>query len=373
MAIPSKQIGWSQESNLLWYILKQLSQLKIPCISSYISQTITCGVTDMIPSEDAVCQALLLKQDVLGKIRLSDPEVAHFNDLATAHAYVSLFTSATIYDESYNDRVYIFSVAPGTSFAGDADFCDNPQMQWEDPQGLVTAFANNAFYSNERNNIFGNITVGNNFLQNSLGNNTIVYLTGNDGILQSSAGNNIINEVGNVGADFLSYSYGNNVMGNVTCAKAGLAYSEGNNIMGDIFTNNEEQFLYSSQGDNIMNNVRTGDNFLANSNGNNTINGPLIVGDYAFEGSIPTTRNSVFQISSCGNNFALDYDGRMDVYYWGEDPGPGSNLPSDIFTTSNLTWIFTRYYYRINVDPDVTQALTNIQLGNADSDIFYTI
>jgi len=27
MAIISKQIGWSQESNLLWYILKQLNQL----------------------------------------------------------------------------------------------------------------------------------------------------------------------------------------------------------------------------------------------------------------------------------------------------------------------------------------------------------
>jgi hypothetical protein len=27
MAIPNKQIGWSQESNLLWYILKQLNKL----------------------------------------------------------------------------------------------------------------------------------------------------------------------------------------------------------------------------------------------------------------------------------------------------------------------------------------------------------
>jgi hypothetical protein len=27
MAIPSKQIGWSQESNLLWQISKQLDQL----------------------------------------------------------------------------------------------------------------------------------------------------------------------------------------------------------------------------------------------------------------------------------------------------------------------------------------------------------
>jgi hypothetical protein len=27
MAVPNKQIGWSQESNLLWYISKQLDQL----------------------------------------------------------------------------------------------------------------------------------------------------------------------------------------------------------------------------------------------------------------------------------------------------------------------------------------------------------
>jgi hypothetical protein len=27
MSIPNKQIGWSQESNLLWYILKQLNKL----------------------------------------------------------------------------------------------------------------------------------------------------------------------------------------------------------------------------------------------------------------------------------------------------------------------------------------------------------
>lgn len=371
MAIPSKQIGWSQESNLLWYILKQLSQLKIPCISSYISQTITCGVTDMIPSEDAVCQALLLKQDVLGKIRLSDPEVAHFSDVATAHAYVSGFTSATIYDESYNDRVYIFSVAPGTSFAGDADFCDNPQMQWEDPQGLVTEFGNNAFYSNERNNIFGNINVGNGFLQNSLGNNTIVSLIGGDDVLQNAQGNNIINLVGNVGGNFLAYSVGNNVMGNVECGVAFLAYSEGNNIIGRVQTNNTDQFLYASTGDNIMEDVTTGNDFLANSLGNNTINGSLTVRNSAFENASPRTKNSILQILSCETNFAHGYTGRMDIYYWGVDLGP--NLPSDIFTTSNLTWILTRYFYKISVEPDVTQALTNIQSGNADSDIFYTI
>jgi len=372
MAIPSKQIGWSQESNLLWYILKQLSQLKIPCVSSLISQTITCGVTDMAPSEDAVCQALLLKQDVLGKIRLSDPNGAAFTSLATAHAYVSGFTNATIYDESYNDGVYIFSVPPATSFALSDNFCNaDTQMQFEDPQGLVNAFGSSCFTSNERNNIFGSINVGNYFLENSSGNNTIVYLIGGDEILQASQGNNIINLVGNVGGNFLAYSLGNNVIGNVECGVAFLAYSQGNNIIGNVQTNNTDQFLYESTGDNIMEDVNTGNSFLANSNGNNTINGSLVVKNSAFENSAPTTRNSIFQILSCETNFAYSYTGRMDVYYWGVDLGP--NLPIDIFTTSNLTWILTRFYYKINVEPDVTQALTNIQLGNASSDIFYTI
>jgi hypothetical protein len=371
MAIPSKQIGWSQESNLLWYILKQLSQLKIPCVSSLISQTITCGVTDMAPSEDAVCQALLLKQDVLGKIRLSDPNGTAFTDLATAHAYVLNFTSATIYDESFNDGVYIFSVAPGTPFNNIPGFCNNAQMQFEDPQGLVNLFDDNCFMSNERNNIFGSINVGDNFLQNSSGNNTIVYLIGGDQILENSQGNNIINLVGNVGGNFLAYSVGNNVIGNVECGVAFLAYSQGNNIIGTVQTNNTDQFLYDSTGDNIMQDVYTGNFFLANSSGNNTINGEIDVQESAFENAHPSTRNSILQMLSCTNNFAYNYTGRMDIYYWGVDLGP--NLPSDIFTTSNLTWILTRFYYKINVEPDVTQALTNIQLGNATSDIFYTI
>ena len=67
MAIPSRQIGWGTEDNLLWQISKQLQyliQVTASSLNSFISQTITCGVTDMVPSEDAVCQALLLKQDI---------------------------------------------------------------------------------------------------------------------------------------------------------------------------------------------------------------------------------------------------------------------------------------------------------------------
>lgn len=69
MAIPSRQIGQSNEANLLWNISKQLEKLTAVSATmgpySIISQTITCGVINKVPSEDAVCQALGLKQDTL--------------------------------------------------------------------------------------------------------------------------------------------------------------------------------------------------------------------------------------------------------------------------------------------------------------------
>jgi len=40
MSIPSKQIGWSQESNLLWQISKQLEQL-IGVVSKLTTTTTT--------------------------------------------------------------------------------------------------------------------------------------------------------------------------------------------------------------------------------------------------------------------------------------------------------------------------------------------
>jgi len=39
MAIPSKQIGWSNESNLLWQVSKQLEQLIV--VTSKLTTTTT--------------------------------------------------------------------------------------------------------------------------------------------------------------------------------------------------------------------------------------------------------------------------------------------------------------------------------------------
>jgi len=43
MSIPSKQIGWSNESNLLWQISKQLEQLiaAVPVIAALTTTTST--------------------------------------------------------------------------------------------------------------------------------------------------------------------------------------------------------------------------------------------------------------------------------------------------------------------------------------------
>jgi hypothetical protein len=277
---------------------------------------------------------LNLTQNMLGKIKLSDPEFAYFEDLASAHAYVSQFTDGSqIYNESYNNRVYTFSVPAGTSFAYNIGFCSNTQMQFLDPEGLVVQFDNNAFLSNTRDNVFGNITVGDYFLSSSTGNNFIksLYGSGQSEILSYSTGNNIINEVLEGGNLFFRLATGNNILGNVTC----------------------------------------GDEFFSNSTGNNTINGTLIVGQYAFQNASPSIKNSIYQIYDCGNNFAENYTGRMDVYKWGENLS--QNLPTDIFTTSNFTWILTPYYYRKNEDVDVTNATTNLSTGNSDSTILYII
>jgi hypothetical protein len=45
MAIPSKQIGWSNESNLLWSISKQLETLAKVMYSSNTTTTSTTSTT----------------------------------------------------------------------------------------------------------------------------------------------------------------------------------------------------------------------------------------------------------------------------------------------------------------------------------------
>jgi hypothetical protein len=48
MGIPNRQIGWSQESNLLWQISKQLEQL-IKLTGELVDQTTTTTTTTAAP------------------------------------------------------------------------------------------------------------------------------------------------------------------------------------------------------------------------------------------------------------------------------------------------------------------------------------
>jgi hypothetical protein len=49
MSIPSKQIGWSNESNLLWQISKQLEQL-IGITSKIVNYSTTTSTTTAAPT-----------------------------------------------------------------------------------------------------------------------------------------------------------------------------------------------------------------------------------------------------------------------------------------------------------------------------------
>jgi hypothetical protein len=372
MAIPSKGIGWGTESNLLWQIAKQiqyLTQVTGTSLSSLISQTITCGVTDKAPSEDAVCQALALKQDILGKISLSDPDYAFFSDLISARAYVQTYTSATITQEGYNSETstYTFTVPLGSEFELQDYFCGNALMNFQDPNGLVVNFGNTCFLYNSTNNVFGDVTAGGGFLSYSSGNNTIGNVNSTYEFLSYSSGNNTIGNVTTTGS-FLQESTGNNTMGDVTAEENFLKSSLGNNVIGNVTAG--ENFLYESLGNNVIGDVIASNHFLEGSTGNNTMN-TIYVTDDAFAGATPTIKNSIYKIDTCGIGFAVNYKGRIDIGLWGSDGD--QNLPSDIFITTNLTWIHTFYSNRFNFtggpDRDIVQALAN--MSNVNSIVIY--
>jgi hypothetical protein len=223
-------------------------------------------------------------------------------------------------------------------------------MNFQDPYGLVVSFGTGGFTYNETDNIFGNVTAGNEFLQYSSGNNVMGDVISTNEFLAYSTGNNTIGDVDTQGfRSFLSNSSGSNTIGNVITAESFLAGSSGNNIIG---------------------NVTAGDIFLAGSTGNNTMN-TIYVTDDAFAGATPTIKNSIYKIETCGYRFALNYQGRIDIGLWGSDGD--QNLPSDIFNTGFLTWIHTFYSNQFNYvgdpDRDILRALAN--MSNVRSTVIY--
>lgn len=294
-----------------------------------VPDTITANRTYEFPNQSGV--VALVSDIPFGKIKIEDPSEVYFNDLSSAHAYISLFTNNVLYDETFHDGVYRFSVAPGSNFNEQGEFCNDNDMLFEDPDGLVISFGSDCFVRNQRNNIFGNITVGTDFL----------YL---------STGNNIIGTVLDTSGNFLKNSDGNNI------------------IKGGQFLNS---FLAGSTGNNIIGNITVGDDAFKNSTGNNTIN-IITVGANCFQNASPTIKNTVYQILDCDNGFAENYTGRMDVGLWGTDST--LNLPNDIFTTSNLSWIHTFWSNKFNYiggqDLDLFNVIDNIG-GNPNSVVFF--
>lgn len=416
-------------------------------IVANIQQNMLTSTRDYDLPDQSGTIALLSDITPLGKIKMEDPNEVFFSDLSGANAYVSSFTSATLYDTSFHDGVYRFSVVANSAFDMSDGFCNSPAVLFEDPDGLVVAFANGCFQANGRNNIFGDISTGEYFLLQSTGNNKIGTVVSGDSVfLGESTGNNVI-DGGLFANGFLGGSEGNNIVGNITVGFEGFYRSEGNNIVGDITAG--DKLFYDSEGDNITGNVNAldtafrgssgnnktgniiagdglfigstgnnimgditagstcfkntlgnntirdiislssggfrgavgnntirdilsgGDDLFYEATGNNTMN-TITVGIRCFQDAIPTIKNTIFALKSCGADFAFGYTGRMDVGLWGTTVG--ADLPSDIFTTNNLTWIHTFWSNKFNnsgsQDGDIANVTTNYN-GSGNATLFF--
>jgi len=169
----------------------------------------------------------------LGKIRIVDKLGEFFTDLATASAYVSSFTLATLTNESYADGVYYFTVPNGTSFGEGIFFLGDisvPKSAYiEDTLGLIIYFESNAFTNNSGNNILGNCTF-------------------DAGAFAQATGNNILGDC-TFGEQVFDFSRGNNVLGDCTYGNNAFVNSSGINKLKDILlTAPTNSFGYLSLG-----------------------------------------------------------------------------------------------------------------------------
>ena len=149
----------------------------------------------------------------LGLIKIVDLNGEFFTDLATASAYISTVTSATITNESYSDGVYYFTVPQNTSFdLGPLFFLgfspNNASII--DEIGLITSLVVSfGFYKNNGNHKLGNVAfVGNEFnsFSGTIEVQSIVDLSlPSDSFADNSTGKFIIK--GNIGATPSGNSY----------------------------------------------------------------------------------------------------------------------------------------------------------------------
>lgn len=340
--------------------------------------------------------------DALGKIKLTDATNQVFNDLAGAMAYVSLFTDAELTETSFSDNTFYFTVPANTDFLLANGFCGKitnaELLSFEDPNGLVVNFKESAFESNEKNNIFHNVTFdqfafnnalginifnvcsagnnsfnscsgkftfgdGNNFGQNSFQNASGIFTflnNSNFGDRCFLASVNPTINIGNTnsfGIEFLKNSTATGIFGSTNyfeekafqnLTSKSLQFGNENEFADNAFTESSLiatfdsnniflDFAFKGTSGNVIFNNES--EFASQCFSDSTANFKLLGNNYfednCFENANPTIKNEIENITSCGSNFALDYIGRFDIL---SKLGINElqNLPNDFFTTSQI-------------------------------------
>jgi hypothetical protein len=182
-----------------------------PSPSTFCELISECGtiitMQELIESLQEQIDNLPTTNDI-GLIKIIDLDGFFFTDLATANAYVSQFTNATITDESFNDGVYYFTVPQNTAFANAGNFLGDaigqgfPNASIVDELGLITSFGDNLLYNSKGNNVLGNCLYYGNPFTNTSGINKLGDILMDDPIqtFANSATNRFILN-GNLGTD----------------------------------------------------------------------------------------------------------------------------------------------------------------------------
>jgi len=338
----------------------------------------------------------------LGKIKLTDATNQVFNDLAGAMAYVSLFTDAELTETSFSDNTFYFTVPANTDFLLANGFCGKitnaELLSFEDTNGLVVNFKESAFESNEKNNIFHNVTFdqfafnnasginifntcsagnnsfnycsgkftfgnGNNFSQNSFQNASGIFTflnNSNFGDRCFLASVNPTINIGNAnsfGIEFLKNSTATGIFGSTNyfeekafqnLTSKSLQFGNENEFADNAFTDSSLIATFDSNnifldfafkgtsGNVIFNNESDfGNECFSDSTGNFKLLGKNTFGNNCFENANPIIKNEIENLYQCGSNFALNYFGRFDILSkLGNDET--QNLPNDIFTTAQI-------------------------------------
>jgi hypothetical protein len=148
---------------------------------------------------------------VTGKITITGGVGAGlYSNLSTAIAYINTFTSATVTDATLVGDVFKFTVPAGSDFSANSKFLENVSANIQDPDGLITKFADNAFVGNTGNNLLLNVEFGIDAFNSASGTNTItnILLTNQMNVfaLDYKGTMNILGNIGTTeGADYPNF------------------------------------------------------------------------------------------------------------------------------------------------------------------------